>query len=115
MDASKSFDAARSETSPSEKQASYAFVGSLAGPAVGLLFTFARIGPAGIIWWQGKGGETILTPTGRIIVCIVIVAGAFAGALCGWAFDARYRPDIAAVKPKRHAPQAHLWDRDLDG
>ena len=114
MDASKSFDAARSETSSSEKQASYAFVGSLAGPAVGLLFTFARIGPAGIIWWQGKGGETILTPRADHRLHRNSRRG-LRGALCGWAFDARYRPDIAAVKPKRDAPQAHLWDRDLDG
>ena len=115
MDASKFFDAPRSESSLSEKPASYAFVGSLTGPVLGLLFTFARIGPAGLIWWQGKGGETILTPLGRIIVSIIIVVGAFAGALCGWAFDARYRPEIAAAKPKSDAPQEHLWDRELDG
>jgi hypothetical protein len=115
MDASKSFDVPRSGPSLGGKPASYGFVGALAGPVLGILFTLARIGPAGLIWWQGKGGETILTALGQIIVGIIIVVGAVVGALCGWAFDARYRPEIAAAKPKSGASQEHLWDRELDG
>jgi hypothetical protein len=119
MDVSKPSDAPRPAPSLGAKSAKpeaiYAFVGSLAGPVLGLLFTLARVGPAGLVWWQGKGGETILTPLGRTILSVIIVIGGFAGAVCGWAFDSRYRPEIAAAKPKRYAPQEHLWDRDLDG
>jgi hypothetical protein len=115
MDASKPIDAPRSEPSPNRKPASYACVGLLTGPILGLLFTFARIGPAGLVWWQGKGGETILTPLGRIFCSIIFAVGAFAGALCGLALEARYRPEIHAAKPKSDTPQEHLWDRELDG
>jgi hypothetical protein len=115
MDASKPFDVPRSDPSLGGKPPSYGSVGALAGPVLGLLITFARIGPAGLIWWQGKGGETILTPLGQIIVSMIILVGAIVGALCGWAFEARYRPVIAAAKPKSGASQEHLWDRELDG
>jgi len=115
MDASKPFDAPRSESSLLGKPVSYACVGALAGPVLGLLFTFARIGPAGLIWWQGKGGETILTTLGRIFCSIIFAVGGFAGALFGLALEARYRPESPAAKPKSDAPQEHLWDRELDG
>jgi hypothetical protein len=78
------------------------------------MFIGARICPAGLIWWEGKGGETILTPLGRIICSIIFALGGIGGALCGWALDARYRSRITA-KPKTDSPQEHLWDRELDG
>jgi len=115
MDASKPFDAPRSESSLSGKPASYACVGLLVGPVLGLLFTCARIGPTGFIWWQGKGGETILTPLGRVFCSIIVAMGACAGALCGLALEARFRREIPAAKPKSDAPQERLWDRELDG
>ncbi len=98
----------------SGKPATYACVGALAGPVLGLLFAFARVGPAGLFWWQGKGGETILTPLGRILCSIVFAVGAYAGVLCGLALEAKYRPERPAAKPKSDAPQ-DLWDRELDG
>ena len=58
------------------------------GPLLGVLFSHARIGPAGYFWWEGKGGETFLTPLGRTIFVIVFVSGAITGALCGRVFDA---------------------------
>jgi hypothetical protein len=108
------FDARSLDLVPSGERASSAFVGALAGPVLGLMFIWARIGPAGLIWWQGKGAETILTPLGRTICSIIFAIGGIGGALCGWALDARYRPGITA-KLKPDAPQEHLWDRDLDG
>jgi hypothetical protein len=86
----------------------------LAVPLLGLLFTYARIGPAGLIWWQGKGGETFLTTPGKIIVTIIVVVGAIAGGLCGLALEAKWRPEAPAAKPKSEAQQGHLWDRELD-
>jgi hypothetical protein len=114
MDATKPLDARSLDLAPSGERASSAFVGALAGPVLGLMFIWARIGPAGLIWWQGKGGETILTPLGRIICSIIFAMGGIGGALCGWALDARHRPRITA-KLKTDAPQEHLWDRELDG
>lgn len=115
MDASGPVNAPRSEPSPGGVLASYGIVGVLAGPVLGLLFTFARIGPAGLIWWQGKGGETILTPLGRTIVSVIMIVGAVAGALGVLALEARYRTEIAAGKPKSDAPPERLWDRELVG
>jgi hypothetical protein len=115
MDASKTVKAPRSESSLRGKPMSYACVGALAGPVLGFLCSFARIGPVGLLWWLGKGGETILTPLGRICCSIIVFVGAFAGVLCGLALEAKYRPEIPAAKPKRDAPQEHLWDRELDG
>ena len=112
---SKPSDSTRSEPSPSGKPASWAFVGTMAGPVLGFLFTLTRIGPPGHIWWEGKGGETIPTPLGRIICSIIIVAGAFAGALCGLAWEARYRPQGPVAKPKMGVSREHLWDHELDG
>ncbi len=115
MNATGPFEIPRSEPSPSRKPLSYACVGALAGPVLGLLSTSARIGPAGLIWWQGKGGETILTPLGRIFCSIIFAVGAFAGVLCGVALEVRYRREILNAKPKIAAPQELLWDRELDG
>jgi hypothetical protein len=90
-------------------------VGYLAGPVLGLLFTLARIGPEGLIWWEGKGGQTDLAPLGQTICTVLSVVGAIGGTLWGWAFDARNQPRIAAAKRKSHAWQEYLWDRELDG
>lgn len=105
----------RSGPSLDEKPVSVAFVGALAGPFLGILFLVARIGPAGLIWWEGKGGETIPTSLGRITACLIIVLGAWTGALCALVLEARYRPGIAAAKLKHQAPKEHLWDHELDG
>jgi hypothetical protein len=86
----------------------------LAGPLLGLLFTYARVGPAGLIWLQGKGDETFLTTLGKIIVSVIVVVGAFAGGLCELALEARWRSQAPAVKRKCEAQQDHLWDRELD-
>jgi hypothetical protein len=58
------------------------------GPLLGVLFSYARIGPAGYFWWEGKGGETFLTPPGRAIFVIIFVGGAIMGAFCGRVIDA---------------------------
>jgi hypothetical protein len=115
MDASRPLDSSRADYSLEGEPVSNAWVGAMAGPLLGLLFSFTRIGPAGLIWWEGKGGETILTPLGRTIGVTLVIAGAIAGSLCGMAFDVWGRPGIAGAKPKRNAPQEHLWDRQLDG
>ena len=60
----------------------------MGGPFLGLLFWTARIGPSGLLWFEGKGGETIQTPLGRTVVAVLFAAGAVVGALLGWAFDA---------------------------
>ena len=83
----------------------WAFVGALLGPALGILFSFSRIGPPGLIWWQGKGGETIQTPLGRGILSVTVVVGAFASAFLALVLEARYRHEARAVKPKGDAPQ----------
>jgi len=108
---------------------SCAFVGALIGPFLGFLFFVARIGPAGHFWWQGKGGETFLTPLGKFILVSLFVGGAYVGVFCGWAIDARSRPGETEVlvpkgTPERKKPsprgtlnidQDLLWDKDLDG
>jgi hypothetical protein len=114
MDATDRFNARLLDPAPRGERASSAFLGALAGPVLALMFIWARIGPEGFIWWQGKGGETILTPLGRIICSIIFAIGGIGGALCGWAMDARYRRSVTA-KLKTEAPQEHLWDRELDG
>ena len=114
MDASKPLDSARAEHSLTGERVSSAFVGAMAGPVLGILFSFTRIGPAGLIWLEGKGGP-ILTPVGRTIGVIIVIAGAIAGSLCGMAFDVWCRPGIAAARLKSSAPQEQLWDRQLDG
>jgi hypothetical protein len=115
MKATKEFDSTRSVSSARGEQESYGLIGMLAGPLLGLLFTYARIGPSGLIWLQGKGGETFLTTPAKIIVTIIVLIGAFAGGLCGLALVATYRPEARAPKPKSETPQEHLWDRQLDG
>jgi hypothetical protein len=114
MAVSKSFDSPRLEFSPSKKPITYGFIGALSGPVLGLFFTFARVGPAGLIWFPGKGGETILTPSGRIIVSVIFFVGAVVGAFCGLALEARYRSGIGAGKSKSGPPQEDLWDREVD-
>jgi hypothetical protein len=114
MDATKPFDTRTLDLAPGGERASSAFVGALAGPVLGLIFIWARIGPAGLIWWQGKGDKTILTPLGRIICSIIFAVGGIGGALCGCALDAKYRPRNTA-KLKTDPQQEHLWDRELDG
>jgi hypothetical protein len=114
MNATERFDARSLDLAPRGERASIAFLGALAGPVLALMFIWARIGPAGLIWWQGKGGETILTPSGRIICSIIFAIGGIGGALGGWAWDARNRRSLTA-KLKSDSPQEHLWDRELDG
>ena len=69
----------------------------------------------GFFWWLGKGDETHLTSLGRITVSFIIIVGAFVGASWGWAIDVTRRSEMGSEKPKRDAPQEHLWDRELDG
>jgi hypothetical protein len=113
MDATKPCDARPLDFAPRGERASRALFGAIVGPVLVLMFIWARIGPAGLIWRQGKGGETILTLLGRIICSVISAVGGIGGALCGWASDAKYRPRITA-KLKTHAPQEHLWNRELD-
>ncbi len=94
---------------------SSAFVGALAGPMLAVLFSFARIGPPGFIWWEDKGGGTIQTPLGRVILSIIFVSGGYAGAFGGWAIDTWYRRRPTTEKRKSDAGQGHLWDREMDG
>jgi hypothetical protein len=114
MNAAKGFGSTRSASSARREPERYGIIGMLAGPLLGLLFTYARVGPAGLIWLQGKGGETFLTTTGKIIVSIIVVVGAFAGGLCGVALGARGRTEVPATKPRSEAQREHLWDRELD-
>jgi hypothetical protein len=79
------------------------------------VFTWARIGPVGGIWFEGKGGEMILTPLGRVICSVIFFVGAASGALCGAAFDARCRPGRGGIKTKTDFARERLWDRELDG
>jgi hypothetical protein len=115
MATSKTFDGWLSTSSRTAGRPSSAFIGALAGPILAVLFSFIRIGPPGFIWWEGKGGETIQTPLGRIILSIIFVSGAYAGCLCGWALDTWYRPRIATAKRGSDAGQGRLWDREIDG
>jgi hypothetical protein len=85
----------------------------LVGPLLGVAFIMARIGPAGLFWWEGPGGETIMTALGRFVYSMIILVGAFAGLLCGSALVARYHPESRATKPRSDIPQEHLWDRQL--
>jgi hypothetical protein len=96
MDLSNPYEAPRSVLSPTDsgpprqqrKRPSGAFVGSLIGPLLGVLFAQARIGPAGLFWWTGKGGDTLLTPLGRTIFVIVLMSGVIGGALFGRMIEA---------------------------
>jgi hypothetical protein len=101
--------------SPSRRPANWAFVGALAGPILGILFSFTRIGPLGFLWFEGKGGETIQTPQGRLIESVIWILGSWVGALFALAVEARYRPEARIAKPKSDPSQEHLWDRELDG
>jgi hypothetical protein len=99
MDGSNPYEAPRSNLSPPESgpnrlqsKRESAVAGLLVGPLLGVLFTEARIGPAGHLWWEAKGGETILTSSGKTIAVIVIVCGAIAGALCGLLLEAKFPP-----------------------
>jgi hypothetical protein len=115
MVVSRFLDPKGSRPPQSGERASYAVVGVLAGPVLGLVFFMARIGPVGLIWWEGPGGETNLTPLGQFVFRMIIVVGAFVGLLCGLALVATYRPEARARTPKSDTPQEHLWDRELDG
>jgi hypothetical protein len=96
MDVSNRYEAPRSGLSPPDerplrpqrKRPSRAFIGAMIGPLLGVLFSHARIGPAGYFWWEGYGGEIFLTSLVRTIFVIVLVSGAIIGAFCGRAFDA---------------------------
>jgi hypothetical protein len=73
MNTRKKSSALRSKPSLSRGPESYAFiVGLLAGLVPALLFIlvfiFARIGPRGFLWWEGKGGETVPTPSAGLSV-----------------------------------------------
>jgi hypothetical protein len=114
MSPAKGFDTTRSASSARRKPERYGIIGMLAGTLLGLLVTYARVGLEGLIWLRGKGGETFLTTTGRIIVSILVVVGAFAGGLCGVASEARGRTEVPAAKPRSEVQQEHLWDRQLD-
>jgi hypothetical protein len=115
MVGSEFLDPKGSRPSQTGDRAGYAVVGVLAGPVLGLVFFVARIGPAGLIWWEGPGGETILIPLGQFVYRMIIAVGALAGLLCGLALVATYHPEPRATKPTSDTPQEHLWDRELDG
>ncbi len=95
MDVSNPCEALRSGPSPPDegplrtqrKRPNRAFIGAMIGPLLGVLLSHARIGPEGYFWWEGKGGETFLTPLGRTIFVIVFVSGAILGALSVRVFD----------------------------
>ena len=112
---SQGLDPSLSKPSPSRKLASWAFVGALAGPVLGILFSFTRIGPPGFLWFEGKGGETIQTPLGRLIESVIWIVGSWVGALLALAVEGMYRPEARIAKPTSDPPQEHLWDRELDG
>ena len=119
MNTRKKSSALRSKLSLSRGPESYAFIlGLLAGLVPALLFIlvfiFARIGPRGFLWWEGKGGETIPTPLARIIAIAIFAVGAFGGAICAFVLEVRWRPETLAARPKSEAQREHLWDRELD-
>lgn len=99
VDAPNPYEAPRSEHLPPDdgplrppgKRPSRAFIGAMIGPLLGVLFSQARVGSPGLLWWEGKGGETFMTPLGRIIFVILITAGAIVGALCGRVIETRSR------------------------
>jgi hypothetical protein len=76
------------------------FLGALAGPLLGFVFAYARVGPLGLLWFEGKGGETILTPVGRIVDSIVFFVGAIAGIACGWVCREMYQRRHQSAEPK---------------
>jgi hypothetical protein len=59
----------------------------------------------GYLWWEGKGGETILTPLGRIVASTLVIAGAVVGALCGWILGTIYQRAMAGRKPNVDRPR----------
>jgi hypothetical protein len=118
MNAYKESHASLSKPSPGRERGSYVIPTMLAGLVPTLLFFFAfvyaRIGPAGHLWWEGKGGESIPTPLARTICIAIFAVGALAGGLCRFVLEVRWRPGIPATKPSSEAQQEHLWDRELD-
>lgn len=64
----------------------------LLGVLLPLLFTYTRIGPAGRFWLEGKGGETFLTPTGKVIAVFLALIGMIVGFVGGLMVDARGGP-----------------------
>jgi hypothetical protein len=60
------------------------------GPLLGVLYSQAvRFSSQGLLWWEGKGGSTVLTPLGRTIFVVLLMTGMIVGAVCGNAIDAR--------------------------
>jgi p-aminobenzoyl-glutamate transporter AbgT len=86
---SNAYDAPRSELSaPDAGQErptglSWAFFGALMGPLLAFVLSFARVGPAGVLWRDGKGGHVALTPLGRTTRSAAMIVVAIAGALYG--------------------------------
>lgn len=56
-----------------------------------IAFHVPRIGPPGRYWFPGKGGETYLTPLGRMIVASFGVTGLIISALLSWIANVRRR------------------------
>jgi hypothetical protein len=73
--------------------ARWAYIGAIAGPVLAALSLFTRIGARGLLWLEGKGGSTIQTPLGWIISAIILMVGTLAGALLGFALEARYQSE----------------------
>jgi hypothetical protein len=90
-------------------------VGAFFGAILALLFSVSRLGPRAFLWFEGKGGETILTPLGNIVRAIVFVTGAFTGSFCERAIHLWYGRWIATAKQRYEAGQDPLWDTELDG
>jgi hypothetical protein len=110
MDTSNHFEAPRSERFPPDdgplrpqrKRPSRAFIGALAGPLLGVLFFQAvRISPPGPLWWEGKGGSTVLTSLGRTISIVLLITGMIVGLVCGSALDARSSKRMTSRHPPR--------------
>lgn len=67
--------------------ARWAWLGALIGPLSAAVISPGRVGPEHFLWWQGKGGETILTSLGRIVVAGLLIGGSSIGSACGLAID----------------------------